>query len=62
VRTIGGFRVGEQVRISWGPLRSFSGVVDEVDEENAKLQVAVLTFGRARPIEIAYAEVEKLQG
>ena len=53
-----GYKVGDTVRISDGPLESFSGVVEEIDAEKNKVTVVVSMFGRETPVEMELEQVE----
>jgi len=53
------FIVGEPVKVIDGPFNTFSGVIEEINEEKKKLKVMVKIFGRKTPLELGYMQVEK---
>ncbi len=54
------WQVGELIRVKDGPFTDFNGAVEEVNYEKSKVRVSVTIFGRATPVELDFAQVERV--
>jgi transcriptional antiterminator NusG len=55
------FDIGEVVRVVDGPFNDFNGEVEDINYEKSKIRVAVSIFGRSTPVELGFAQVEKIR-
>jgi transcription termination/antitermination protein NusG len=54
------FEIGETVRVKEGPFANFTGSIEEIDKDKAKLKVLVNMFGRDTPVELEFTQIDKL--
>ena len=54
------FEIGETVKVNEGPFANFTGSVEEIDKDKAKVKVLVNMFGRDTPVELEFTQVEKI--
>ena len=54
------FQHGETVKIIDGPFNTFTGVIEEINNEKSKVVVLVGIFGRSTPVELDFSQVEKI--
>lgn len=52
--------VGDSIKVINGPFESFTGVVEEVNAEKETLKARISMFGRDTPVELVYAQVDKI--
>ncbi|MBY0121903.1 transcription termination/antitermination protein NusG [Bacillus sp. S/N-304-OC-R1] len=54
------FEIGEMVQVKEGPFANFTGSIEDIDKDKAKIRVLVNMFGRDTPVELDFSQIEKL--
>ena len=52
------FKVGDNVKITSGPMAGFSGIVQQISDDNKKVTVNASVFGRSTPVELDVSNIE----
>ena len=55
-----GLRLTNSSRVKEGPFTDFNGAIEDVNYDKSKVRVSVTIFGRATPVELDFAQVEKI--
>lgn len=54
------FEVGDNIRVKYGPLEGFVGVITEIQLDRKKIHAKVSMFGRDTDVELEFNQVEAL--